>query len=754
MVRTNRVKILFASGVAIFAAASASAGQITQVCSSGSTVIASYTAASASTGVQPNTCYTVSYAQRSTDAAKGEKFNGTIYLRGQPFTLSSRAVPSTYSFAAYDRLASCLLKCPNSMSAATAKAIADKRKASTTAKSTPKKTASSTTATAQKGSGHDTNSDQTNTQVVDAKNGSSDPKPTQTNSPAPKDNAISEYRQMKDEGKTQVDTTKSSDGTVTKKSYTDANGNHKLDDDEEVTSTTIGHLDGTRFVASETITSGDVANDADTVTLKDPQGNTHTFYNTKDAQNYANAKGIADAKFTKDGKTYKIDPRTGELVADRDAKSKNAGKTEEQIKAEAMNATDPCSESLRLIVDRNKGNYNAPEVKNFRCQGTQAWAKGAEVANQVLTGAGRAVVNTMGATAAQNAAQGGTLIDAQEASAKMAKTSFTYETALGVANLAATAKLAAAANKHKDNVGKLQAWKESQKGGNAYSGDDFETAATSKAQYDAAIKEQTGARNLASIAAMKTALTAAQSAAAAIVAKNNQKAAEKNVALARQAAKTTSDNTFGFDPNSLAPAQQPPQFDPNAMAANGTTDSGAATTTDNVDPNAPTGALLGDGNDLSGGDDSLNAPTAGAFKEGTTAGGPGGGAPGAGATGGGSGGGTPTAQDESKAAYASEFGTKERYESGGGGGYAPKTGGAAAAKGGDSGIDLNGLLAQFLPKADDESAKHSILDSVAFGGNRHIATEEPASYLDKNADLFQRIHETMSEKNRRGQLGI
>ena len=136
--------------------------------------------------------------------------------------------------------------------------------------------------------------------------------------------------------------------------------------------------------------------------------------------------------------------------------------------------------------------------------------------------------------------------------------------------------------------------------------------------------------------------------------------------------------------------------------------------------------MLGDGNDLSGGDDSLNAPKAGTFKEGATAGGPGGGgAPGVGASGGGGAGGSPAAQDEAKAAYASEFGTKERYESGGGTGYAPKAGGAAAGKGADGGIDLNGLLAQFMPKADDESTKHSILDSVAFGGANR-SSETPA----------------------------
>jgi hypothetical protein len=164
--------------------------------------------------------------------------------------------------------------------------------------------------------------------------------------------------------------------------------------------------------------------------------------------------------------------------------------------------------------------------------------------------------------------------------------------------------------------------------------------------------------------------------------------------------------------------------------------------------------MLGNGNDSGAGNSDVNAPGAGKFQAGTAGGGPGGGAGGgAPAVGGGGGSNGPGPQEEAKAAYASEFGTKERYENGGAAGPGGAKGGAGAKKD-DPGIDLNGLLAQFLPKGEDEAGKHSILDSVSFGGNRNVANEEAPSYLDKNADLFQRIHETMSEKNRRGQLGI
>ncbi|MEK6706499.1 MAG: hypothetical protein AABZ06_12005 [Bdellovibrionota bacterium] len=86
-------------------------------------------------------------------------------------------------------------------------------------------------------------------------------------------------------------------------------------------------------------------------------------------------------------------------------------------------------------------------------------------------------------------------------------------------------------------------------------------------------------------------------------------------------------------------------------------------------------------------------------------------------------------------------GSNERYEVGGG----FRCGGGGGAGGGP---DLSGLLAQFLPKKDDELPKNGILD---YG--RHPASEAPLSLLDRNANIFERIHEAYQEKHRRGSVG-
>jgi len=168
------------------------------------------------------------------------------------------------------------------------------------------------------------------------------------------------------------------------------------------------------------------------------------------------------------------------------------------------------------------------------------------------------------------------------------------------------------------------------------------------------------------------------------------------------------------------------------------------------DNEVPTNGL-GNGTDT-GVDQVAEGPAPGGFKAAAGAGGAGSGGGGPGAAGGGGSGGGGAAPEENKAGYASEFGTKERYESGGAG--AGGRGGAGAGGAGkETGVDLNGLLAQFLPKTDEEMVnKNGILDFA--GGGRAPAAVEEASYLDKNADLFQRIHETMSEKNRKGHVGL
>lgn len=141
------------------------------------------------------------------------------------------------------------------------------------------------------------------------------------------------------------------------------------------------------------------------------------------------------------------------------------------------------------------------------------------------------------------------------------------------------------------------------------------------------------------------------------------------------------------------------------------------------------------------------APTAGRFIAGDPdkgGGGGGGGSLGGGGTspsqGGGDEPGARMADNRESAAYAG---------GGGGGGYG---GGGRGAGGGEKGPDLSGLLAQFLPKGDDDKGgKNGILD---FGGREPQGPEDSGAFFDKTTNLFERIHDTYQEKQRKRNVGI
>jgi hypothetical protein len=126
-----------------------------------------------------------------------------------------------------------------------------------------------------------------------------------------------------------------------------------------------------------------------------------------------------------------------------------------------------------------------------------------------------------------------------------------------------------------------------------------------------------------------------------------------------------------------------------------------------------------------------------------------GGGAGGGGAGLGGGGGTSAApkEPEEAAAKMADSARGSGYE--GGGGYAATGGGGGG--GADKGPDLSGLLAQFLPKdKEDTKNPNGILD---FGG-RSPASDGPISLLDRNTNIFERIHDTYQDKNRRGNIGI
>lgn len=173
--------------------------------------------------------------------------------------------------------------------------------------------------------------------------------------------------------------------------------------------------------------------------------------------------------------------------------------------------------------------------------------------------------------------------------------------------------------------------------------------------------------------------------------------------------------------------------------------------------NPNTGATEEESSDFAGGPDLGDEPmigdqgglkdkiAAGEFKTKAGAGPAGGGGSPAGV--GGTSPATSQGEAEAGARYAAMDKNGSRYDGGGGGGY---SGGGGGGGGGGNGPDLSGLLAQFLPKKDEDRLQNGIMSF----GERGPAGQEGFSVLDKNTNIFERIHETYQEKNKRGHVGI
>ncbi len=144
-------------------------------------------------------------------------------------------------------------------------------------------------------------------------------------------------------------------------------------------------------------------------------------------------------------------------------------------------------------------------------------------------------------------------------------------------------------------------------------------------------------------------------------------------------------------------------------------------------------------------------PAPGGFQVGRT-GGVGGGGGGSVGFGGGSVAPSQGSEGEPGARYAENAKTVGGYEVGGG---APAGGGRGGAGGGagDSGPDLSGMLAQFLPKeGEEEPSGPGILEYSS--GDRALASESPDSLLGRHANLFDRIHQAYQEKQGKGLVGL
>lgn len=96
-------------------------------------------------------------------------------------------------------------------------------------------------------------------------------------------------------------------------------------------------------------------------------------------------------------------------------------------------------------------------------------------------------------------------------------------------------------------------------------------------------------------------------------------------------------------------------------------------------------------------------------------------------------------EKEKSAEYAGQSDASSKYARGGG---TTKGGGE------DKGPDLSGLLAQFLPKDQDEKGAHSILDFGRQPGNA------PISLLDKGVNIFERIHIRYQNEQKNNAVGL
>ena len=430
---------------------------------------------------------------------------------------------------------------------------------------------------------------------------------------------------------------------------------------------------------------------------------------------------------------------------------------------------------------------------NYSCKKTRDLVDNSKIVNQLGQTAGAIGVGVQGAAAQQSAFSAGTQSAALEGAAKTQKFGAGAQALGGAVNVVMGAMQMRAGSRHKGNEAdftrsiKEESYKlngstvvstrgDNSAGGRILSqyevGQDFVQPnasdpkyANNKAQYDEDLKayrtavakkaggyakkgaiEQSTVRGEANQGAFLSMVTGAQQLGNAALGYMSAKQMEEAARKLKEAEGKTTGSPIA-----------PPGMDsfPGGDSASGaTTITGDGSNPDQSSALADAGITSGNGaDDLGEGFDprgNAGGPTAagpapGAFKEGGGGGGAGGGPAG------GVGSATTSAaqggsQDDPQPRLAHQ-GAAVGFESGRGGGYA---GGGGGGNGG-GGSDLSSLLAQFLPKKEEEDKpKNGILD---FGG-RGPAGEQPLSLLDRNTNIFQRIHETYGEKTRTGRVGL
>lgn len=487
------------------------------------------------------------------------------------------------------------------------------------------------------------------------------------------------------------------------------------------------------------------------------------------------------SRFNKDGVDEIAESRNAELK--RQAKEKQ----EEELAAKKKEKADELAERERkeqekedklteaaLAKERCRQNKNdcskgySDQLTGTDQQGraykdnvtkTKNHAKAAEITNQGLQVLGSTTVNVIGQAAQLDLQRADAkLSDSFKAAKKATNAAITGSAANFAANTAFAILQAKRKSVHK-NLGKELADIKFQPGETSTGDGSLRSqilemagnnVAKAKSIQREMLAEQTSAAATASQGAFASTILAVQQAgnvAAGKVAANQQQIsineAKKGEGLTEQIANQPAQMITMQGGNGTP--------DQNAVTANGDQ---AATTSDDSDitEDAPTVGLGGPSNPFA--EENLgNTPTPGAFQASKPGGSNMGGGGGVSAGGGSA---PPTGdQGEQKAQYVANFEGRDRYESGGtmvkGGGGAK----GASAGGGDTGLDFNSLLAQFLPKTEGEgdAAQNGILEYGSGGRGPASAVEAP-SYLDKSADIFQRIHQTYQEKQGRGHVGI
>ncbi|MCM2323978.1 MAG: hypothetical protein NDJ90_12020 [Oligoflexia bacterium] len=379
----------------------------------------------------------------------------------------------------------------------------------------------------------------------------------------------------------------------------------------------------------------------------------------------------------------------------------------------------------------------------YECQNTYDTIETGQMTNLLGQTAGALAVGAAGTVGTMKATQEGTQSAAYSAAASNLKLGATKELGLGAANMYFGYQNYQNSKLHQGQEGAVRTEGNAliqQQEAAAAAGMPAPANPITRTTVGQAEGEQYTANKAAKNAAFAAFVQGAQqlvSGVAAMGAAAQMEAAAKKV----KASEGVAFNFKPMTPSTVTPGDVLAPRTPTAISGNGTAENSAAT-----DDQEKTDDLagLGDPVNLNPNPEGLAAaaPPSKPFISKDAPEAKGGSAPGmsiggtSAASGGGDGPTSPTAADSRGGAG---------YEGGGGGGYQGGGGGRAGGKD----PDLSNMLAQFLPKKEDEAGQNSILD---FGG-RNPASEE-YSLLDRQANIFERIHQAYQTKQKSKNVGI